>query len=321
LSAIIQKTTGEKLVDYLDSRLWKPLNIPKPAWDTCPKGINTGGWGLHIRTEDIAKLGQLYLQKGMWNGKRLLSEDWVEMATTRQTSNGSNPDNDWEQGYGYQFWMCRHGAYRGDGAFGQFCIVMPEQDAVLVGTSGTYDMWKVMNIAWEELLPAFKVESLPENKMEGDKLQTQSSALALPPIKGQISSPLSKKLRKKTFQFEDNQAGIQSIQFDLHDDAHTIVMEMKGGTQTLEIGSGRYAKGELNQTIPYADRILPAIASSGAWTSDNEYQLRIYFSRDPARLTYTFKFEEDQVTWDSKLEYSIFGAQETPQLTGNVMTR
>ena len=115
-------------------------------WDLSPDGINVGGWGLNVRTKDIASLGQLYLQKGLWKGERLISEAWVEEATSLQTSNGSSPESDWDQGYGYQFWQCRHGLYRGDGAFGQYCIVMPEQDVVVAITSGTNDMQAIMNL-------------------------------------------------------------------------------------------------------------------------------------------------------------------------------
>ena len=137
LSAIVQKATGKTVLDYLRPRLFEPLGIENPTWETSPQGISLGGYGLSIRTEDIARFGQLYLQKGKWQGKQLVPAAWVEAATARQTSNGSNPKSDWDQGYGYQFWRCRHGAYRGDGAFGQFCIVMPEQDAVVAITSGT----------------------------------------------------------------------------------------------------------------------------------------------------------------------------------------
>ena len=126
LSAIIQKTTGKTLLDYLTPRLFEPLGITHPAWESSPAGINIGGWGLKVRTKDIAQLGQLYLQKGMWQGKQLIPAAWVEEATKKQSSNGSNPDSDWEQGYGYQFWRCRYDLYRGDGAFGQYCIVFPE---------------------------------------------------------------------------------------------------------------------------------------------------------------------------------------------------
>ena len=137
LSAIVQKATGQTVFNYLQPRLFEPLGIKNPTWDASPQGITFGGVGLNIRTEDIARFGQLYLQKGEWNGKQLLPASWVETATARQTSNGSEPTSDWDQGYGYLFWRCRHGLYRGDGAFGQFCIVMPQQDAVVAITSGT----------------------------------------------------------------------------------------------------------------------------------------------------------------------------------------
>ena len=140
LSAIVQKVSGTPLVDYLRPRLFEPLGIRNPKWEATPKGVSLGGFGLSVTTEDIARFGQLYLQKGEWNGKRLLPAEWVAAATSRQVSNGSNPASDWDQGYGYQFWRCRHGVYRGDGAFGQYCIVMPEQDAVIAITSGVRDM-------------------------------------------------------------------------------------------------------------------------------------------------------------------------------------
>ncbi|OYV82345.1 MAG: serine hydrolase, partial [Planctomycetia bacterium 21-64-5] len=143
LSAIVQKATGMTLLDYLRPRLFEPLGIEHPTWEASPQGISAGGYGLSIRTEDIARFGQLLLQKGQWQGKQLVPAAWVEAATARQTSNGSNPASDWDQGYGYQFWRSRHGAYRGDGAFGQYCIVLPEQDAVIAITSGVKDMQSV----------------------------------------------------------------------------------------------------------------------------------------------------------------------------------
>jgi CubicO group peptidase (beta-lactamase class C family) len=112
LSAIVQKATGETVLDYLRPRLFEPLGIERPTWETSPQGITTGGYGLSIRTEDIARFGQLYLQKGEWQGRQLVPKAWVEAATARQTANGSNPQSDWDQGYGYQFWRCRHNVYR-----------------------------------------------------------------------------------------------------------------------------------------------------------------------------------------------------------------
>src|SRR5205085_7858891 len=134
LSAAVQKATGQTLLDYLKPRLFDPLGIENPTWEKSPQGISTGGYGLSVRTEDIAKFGQLYLQKGKWNGRQLVPEAWVGAATARQTSNGSNPRSDWDQGYGYQFGRRRRGAYRGDGAVGQVWVVLPEQDAVVAIT-------------------------------------------------------------------------------------------------------------------------------------------------------------------------------------------
>ena len=171
LSAIVQKTTGQTVVEYLKPRLFDPLGIENPQWDANPEGISIGGYGLHVRTEDIAKFGQLYLQQGQWNGKQLLTPEWIALATSKQVSNGSDPVKDWDQGYGFQFWRCRHNAFRGDGKDGQFCIVMPEHDAVIAITAHTGDMQSELNLVWDFLLPAFADQALPENPDEQAKLQ------------------------------------------------------------------------------------------------------------------------------------------------------
>lgn len=162
-SAIVQKVTGQTVLDYLKPRLFEPLGIESPKWDASPEGVSLGGYGLYLRTEDIAKFGQLYLQKGKWNGKQIVPEEWVALATAKQVSNGSDPLRDWDQGYGFQFWRCRHNAFRGDGKDGQFCVVLPDQDAVLAITANTGDMQGELNLVWEHLLPAFSDMPLPEN--------------------------------------------------------------------------------------------------------------------------------------------------------------
>ncbi len=179
-SAIVQKVTGQTALDYLKPRLFEPLGIENPTWMTSPQGISTGGWGLMVRTEDIAKFGQLYLQKGKWNGKQLIPESWVEQATSKQVSNGSDPARDWDQGYGFQFWRCRHGAYRGDGAFGQFCVVLPEQDAVVAITADTRDMQAELNVVWDKLLPAFQSAALPASAEELERLKALLANLNVP---------------------------------------------------------------------------------------------------------------------------------------------
>ncbi len=165
LSAIVQKVTGEKVVDYLTPRLFEPLHIEKPRWEESPQGINTGGWGLYLKTEDLAKMGQLFLQGGKWNGKEVLPAEWVAEASSLQVPSvpaGIRPEraaemgktSDWVQGYGYQMWRCRHGAYRADGAYGQYIVVIPEKDAVIAATAKVMDMQKEINLFWDYLLPA-----------------------------------------------------------------------------------------------------------------------------------------------------------------------
>ncbi len=146
--------TGQTVLDYLQPKLFEPLGIKKPRWDTSPQDVSLGGYGLYLRTEDIAKFGQLLLQGGQWKGQQLVPAEWIEQATSKQVSNGSDPERDWDQGYGFQFWQCRHGAYRGDGKDGQYCIVLPERNTVIAITANTRDMQAALNVVWDKLLPA-----------------------------------------------------------------------------------------------------------------------------------------------------------------------
>jgi len=170
-SAIVQKVTGQNVVDYLQTRLFDPLGIDAPKWDKNPQGISIGGYGLYLTTEDIAKFGQLYLQKGRWENQQLIPSDWVQEATTKQVSNGSDPASDWNQGYGYQFWRCRHNAFRGDGKDGQFCIVLPDQDSVVVMTANTSNMQSQLSLVWEHLLGAMVDKDLPESPKDRENLE------------------------------------------------------------------------------------------------------------------------------------------------------
>ena len=167
LSAIVQKVTGEKVVDYLDARLFQPLHIDKPKWEESPQGINCGGWGLYLKTEDLAKMGQLLLQKGEWNGQQLVPAEWVAEMSKKQVES-INPGtrieqaeergmtketSDWMQGYGYQMWRCRPGCFRADGARGQYIIVVPDKNAVIAITSDNSDLQGELNLVWERILP------------------------------------------------------------------------------------------------------------------------------------------------------------------------
>jgi CubicO group peptidase (beta-lactamase class C family) len=184
LSAIVQKVTGQQVNQFLRPRLFAALAIPEMSWQVCPLGINTGGWGLSATTETLMKFGQFYLQQGRWNGRQLLPQKWVADATRFHIQQvppaDKNPlTDDWYQGYGYQFWRCRHNAFRGDGAFGQFCIVFPDRDAVVAMTSRTLDMQGLLNLVWEHLLPAMN-DHAPAQPDAWQHLRQRLAGLTLP---------------------------------------------------------------------------------------------------------------------------------------------
>ncbi|HEX5026403.1 MAG TPA: serine hydrolase [Agriterribacter sp.] len=292
LSAIIQKVSGKTLLEYLTPRLFEPLGIQNPTWETSPEGINTGGWGLKIRTKDIACLGQLYLQKGIWQGKQLIPAEWVAEATKLQTSNGSNPDSDWEQGYGYQFWRCRHNLYRGDGAFGQYCIVFPDQDAVLAISSGTADMGAIMNLVWDYLLPALQSTAIAENKDAYTALQNKLKGLTLSIVEGQPTSPLAKSISGKSYAIQSNGEGITSVVFNLKKNDHSITLTNGNKSSVIPIGNGVLASGTF---ISPSGEEMP-VGSSGAWISPDTLRIRAYLYETPFYFTYNMVFSKNDVT-------------------------
>ena len=311
LSAIIQKVTGETLQQYLTPRLFEPLGIANPKWDLNPDGVNVGGWGLNIRTKDIASLGQLYLQKGLWNGERLISEAWVEEATSLQTSNGSSPDSDWDQGYGYQFWQCRHGLYRGDGAFGQYCIVMPEQDVVVAITSGTNDMQAIMNLVWDYLLPAFQDDALPADEESYNTLVKKLAGLTMSNIEGENRSDIAENISGKKYELEENALGMKSMVFELSGTDRSIIFESVDESIKVPVGFGRTESGEM--LFPQYGR--QPVETTGAWASDNIYKMRMYYYETPFNINIDFIFAEDVMTADIAMNVS-FGSQGMPQLKG-----
>lgn len=185
LSAIITKVTGQTTLDYLQPRLFEPLGIESPQWDASPEGNSLGGYGLRLRTEDIAKFGQLYLQKGKWNGKQLVPESWVQQATSKQIDNDKEGHSkigvDWIQGYGFQFWRCTHSAFRGDGAGGQLCVVIPDADTVVAITAQTGSFQAEMNAIWDKIFPACGAAALPEDAAGQEKIKEAIAKLEAHP--------------------------------------------------------------------------------------------------------------------------------------------
>lgn len=141
IACMVQKVTGMTLTDYLAPRLFEPLGIERPRWDMSPQGVCCGGWGLYLPCEDIAKFGVLLLQEGKWNGKQILPEGWLNLATQMHIRTDSVPRHrEWAQGYGYHLWLCTNGRFRGDGSEGQFCIVSPRQNMIVAATAHTENL-------------------------------------------------------------------------------------------------------------------------------------------------------------------------------------
>jgi CubicO group peptidase (beta-lactamase class C family) len=307
LSAIVQRATGMTVLDYLKPRLFEPLGIEHPTWETSPQGITAGGFGLSIRTEDIARFGQLYLQRGKWHDKQLVPEIWVQAATTLQTSNGSNPKSDWEQGYGFQFWRCRHGAYRGDGAFGQYCIVLPAQDAVIAITSGVRDMQAVLNLVWDHLLPAMQSSLLTADEQASKQLEHKLKSLSLRPQEGS-GSPAS--VSGKKYVFPANEQKLETIRLE-GDGAVTLVARFNGVEQRIVCGHGAWQKGN----AAWGPIREQAVAASGAWTGDNTFTAKLCFYETPFILTIHLTFSGNELRYSPQSNVG-FGRTRQPELVG-----
>jgi CubicO group peptidase (beta-lactamase class C family) len=305
LSAIVQKATGRTVLDYLGPRLFEPLGIANPTWQASAQGIPFGGFGLSVRTEDIARFGQLYLQRGLWRGRQLLPAAWVDAATSLQTSNGSDPTSDWSQGYGYQFWRCRHGFYRGDGAFGQFCIVMPQYDAVVAITSGTNDMQGVMNLIWDRIVPALKDGPLPADPDSDRRLAERLAGLRLKPQEGKAGSPAAAAVAGKRYAFAQNPMGLESFAWAPAKDGEGAVLSvrMRGIDQKIPVGKGNWVKGSLTT----ATGTSVAVASSGAWTADDTYAAVVCRYRTPFLASYRIRFSGDEADLVAKMNVGSEG--------------
>jgi hypothetical protein len=288
LSAIVQKVTGEKAIDYLTPRLFEPLGIQGMDWEVDARGINTGGWGLRLKTMDMAKFGQTLLQKGKWNGKQVIPAAWVEEATTfkidqnpaaRQSQRDSS---DWLQGYCYQFWRCRHNAFRADGAYGQYIIVMPDQDAVIAIQSESPDMQDEINLVWQFLLPAMQEGSLPENRGTADSLAAKLAALALP-IAPTVPDPaLSGNVSGKTITLEKNPMGWEALTLSFGQGQCNAALRAHGKDYPLAFGNGSWQTGE---TALQGPNLLLGAVAHGAGLPPEKTAGSYTWSADTLKLT------------------------------------
>jgi CubicO group peptidase (beta-lactamase class C family) len=219
LSAIVQSRTGQTVHDYLTPRIFEPLGIPDPFVESSPRGINLGGSGFRLRTEDLAALGQLYLRRGEWNGKQLLPEEWVDEASSNIVSTASHDNPDWKVGYGFQLWRGQHNSFRADGAFGQFSLVLPDQDAVVALTSGSQETQKILDAVWNHLLPALSGAPAESPAPAATRRHPELSL----PVPAQSGSHQPVDFAGQTVRLEYNVLGLADLTLRDDGDALTVV--------------------------------------------------------------------------------------------------
>jgi hypothetical protein len=311
LSAILQKVTHQTLLDYLKPRLFDPLGIEQMDWELSPTGVNTGGWGLRIKTEDMAKFGQLFLQNGQWLGIQVIPKDWIEAASSTkiiqhpELSRSKRDSSDWEQGYCYQMWRCRNQAFRADGAYGQFIIIMPEKDAVVAITAETADMQQELNLVWKYLLPAIHPSPLSANKLESEKMNQQLSALAIS-IPKSLSFPTEEKnLSGKIFVIQPNQKQIKNISFDFNNDKCFLNLTTDSNSFRLAYGVGKWEFGETSKRGPYLISnpiynfytfVKSRVAGAYRWIDGNTIELTLRYIESPHSERTVCHFDQNFVS-------------------------
>ena len=314
-SAIVQRLTGQRLADYLGPRLFEPLGIEQFHWETCPQGVDVGGTGLYLQTESLARFGQLYLQGGRWNGRQVVPAAWVGEATAshiqqRLPERPTRPHarNDWVQGYGYQFWRCTHGAYRGDGAFGQFTVMMPRQQAVLAVTAECANMQAVLDLVWQHLLPAMGEAPLPADAAAQARLLEALDRLALPMPAGQASSPRAARVSGHRYALARNDLGLESVAFGFEGATMRVEFRDTAGRLHPLVGAFRdWQPGET--TLPGTPpRLSPAgeppagtrhrYRAAGAWKDEATFELLLRFVETAHHDRLTFRFEGPRVEVD-----------------------
>ena len=313
LSAIIQKVTGQKLIDYLQPRLFEPLGIQNVDWEVDPKGINTGGYGLRLKTEDMAKFGLLFLQKGKWNGKQVLPAAWIEEASSMKIMQDlpkgvtTRDSSDWHQGYAYQMWRCRNNAFRADGANGQFIIILPEKDAVIAITAEAPDMQNEINLVWKYILPALKDSKLPKNAKTSARLTSMSKSLATPISVKNKASQWKEKISGKSYGVYSSSRALKSVKFEFENDDLNVSLATDSVNHTLKFGNGTWVENTTTKFGPYlvararGNRIgqLPfKTANSYTWLDNKTMELTLKYIESPHTETIVCVFDGDYITLD-----------------------
>lgn len=322
LSAIIKKVTGQSAHEYLKPRLYQPLNITNTTWGANFEGINMGASHLRMPTEDIAKFGQLYLQKGMWNGKQVISPEWVRQASAKQMENGHN-DSSWGYGYGFQFWLNPPGGYRADGAFGQYSMVLPDQDAVVVITSESIDTKKTMQIVWDVLIPEMKPHKIQELGSAHSTLVNELRELKYDPPQLAAQSPLIDKIGGREFLLDKNPFNAKSVSFNFSGDSCVFTLK-EDGKPDINIINGMNRWIKAGNIKPAAHSLFSLrridfdsiVAASYGWQNDHTLVLTWRYIETVHGETFTCIFEGDKLT--IKPLFSVNRLQGKPDDRGDI---
>lgn len=283
LSCVIHKVANCNLREYLMPRLFEKLNIAPGIWECCPHGINCGGWGLYLKTADIAKFAQMLLQKGVWQGEEVVPGDYLAEAVSKQSDNSMNIPPDWRVGYGYHFWLSQHG-FRGDGAAGQYAVMLPDEDMAIAVTSCVGNMQDILTAFWEDLLPALSDQPLAENKFGQAELQEFIDRWSLPTVAGNITC----RGRNQKFEFAENPAKIKSCEVAFGSDDCTLTFDGPCGVEQLRAGFGFFARSNFQLT----DHMLHPVAASAAWKDDHTLEIRTFITDGIYRDIWTVDFND-----------------------------
>ena len=320
LGVIIERRAGRPLFEFLRERLFRRIGIEK-AWTTYdPMGQACAAWGFNMTTREISLIGQLYLDKGVWNGERLLSEEWTTLATTKQTHSGKSfkdrdPGNDWLHGFGFNFWRCQHGCYRADGSGGQYTIVFPEHEAVLSINSDVWDMQQVLNVVWEHFLPALAKDALPEDRAGAAALKARCKALAHKPVAGKREG--ADEFCGTYFPFKKSTNWLKGVRVDRKDGAWEVRLTTDAGEQAVPAAYGSWARSTVHYTKrtsePLGELIGPQrVAASAAVQDDGSLKVTIHQLDGMRRIELRFcrklfrKAVEGAVTGHTKLSTGLF---------------
>ena len=293
LSAIVQKVTGKKTIDYLKEKLFIPLGMSEDIWsEESPSGVNTGGHGMNVRIDDIAKFGQFLLQKGSWNGVQLLSKEWITDAQTPWSDNSAwVGTDDWKSGYGYQFWMCTpDNVFRGDGAFGQYCIVFPDQDMVIAMNSGVDEMGDILKSLWKYVLPAVDRKGEASDALD-ERLGRTGTPTDWEENGGDASDPVPEKAWEGSYRLGSNPLELTRV--DLKGENITFTDSI-GRSSTFALRRDEWIKGRFEPILPRDKGYYDIFSAKSARIGD-KLIVHICYTLTPFEDVLTFSFTEHGV--------------------------